>query len=101
MAPPPVERSPSGDVMYYDDEEEKTDSPASGATSIVDVTAAVAVAVAAFSYLAVGPLDVASAATTTPGSVELVAQASTAAASVDVGAIFAKAGGFSPLTADC
>ncbi|CAM9490651.1 unnamed protein product, partial [Ectocarpus sp. 13 AM-2016] len=49
--------------------------------------------VAAFSYLALGPLDIASAATTAPGSVELVAQANTAAASVDVGAILAKAGG--------
>ncbi|CAM9683199.1 unnamed protein product, partial [Ectocarpus sp. 12 AP-2014] len=87
-APRPVERSPADDVLHQDD------SPAVGATStsIVDVTAAVAVAVAAFSYLALGPLDVASAATTAPGSVGLVAQASTAAASVDVGAIFAKAG---------
>ncbi|CAM9847928.1 unnamed protein product [Ectocarpus sp. 4 AP-2014] len=86
-APRPVERS-LGDVMHQDD------SPAVRATStsIVDVTAAVAVVVAAFSYLALGPLDVASAATTAPGSVELVAQASTAAASVDVGAILAKAG---------
>lgn len=86
VGPRPVERSPASDG-------EQADSPAVGATSIADVTAAVAVAVAAFSYLALGPLDVASAATTAPGSVELVAQASTAAASVDVGAIFAKAGG--------
>lgn len=76
----------------HDDEQNEVDSPATIAAaglSITNVAAMAAVVVAVVNYL--GPLDAASAAATTPASFDLVvAQAS--AASVDVGAIFAKAG---------
>eukprot|EP00752_Nemacystus_decipiens_P001228 g1227.t1 len=66
--------------------EDKHDSP--GMMPLIEVAAAAAVVVTIMNYL--GPIDSASAAATTSTSVELVAQATTV--SVDVGAIFAKAG---------
>lgn len=65
---------------------DKADSPV--VVTVVDIATVAAVAVAVVSCL--GPLDSASAAATASASTELVAQSS--AASVDVGAIFSKAG---------
>eukprot|EP00903_Cladosiphon_okamuranus_P016698 g15393.t1 len=63
------------------------DSPAGGSSSLIEVTALAAVVLA---IINLWPLDSASAAVATSSSAELVAQAG--AVSVDVGAIFAKAG---------
>lgn len=79
-------------TYQHDDENDgcEIDSPAkTTGLSIINVAAMAAAVVAVVNYLE--PLDAASAAATTSASFELVlAQAN--AASVDVGAIFAKAG---------